>query len=120
MQYCYARTQSIFDKGDVDIQALRSNPVPIILEHPMERALGLQLLGLSQALDETVSDYRPNQLTSYLFTTARRFSEFYQQCPVLKADGELLRNSRLLLCDLTGRTLRLGLQLLGIQVVDKM
>ena len=120
MQYSYARTQSIFDKGDVNIQALRSNPVPIILEHPMERALGLQLLELSQALDETVSDYRPNQLTSYLFTTARRFSEFYQQCPVLKADGDSLRNSRLLLCDLTGRTLRLGMQLLGIQGVDKM
>ena len=120
MQYSYARTQSIFVKGDVDIDALRNEPVPIILDHPMERALGLQLLALSQALDETVSDYRPNQLTSYLFATARRFSEFYQQCPVLKADTDAQRKSRLLLCDLTGRTVRLGLQLLGIRVVDKM
>ena len=120
MQYSYARTQSIFVKGDVDIDALRSGSIPIILDHPMERALGLQLLALSQALDETIADYRPNQLTSYLFATARRFSEFYQQCPVLKADNDALRNSRLLLCDLTGRTVRLGLQLLGIRVVDKM
>jgi arginyl-tRNA synthetase len=120
MQYSYARTQSIFVKGNVDIEALRSASVPIVLDHPMERALGLQLLALSQALDETVADYRPNQLTSYLYATARRFSEFYQQCPVLKADSDALRNSRLLLCDLTGRTVRLGLELLGIQVVDKM
>jgi arginyl-tRNA synthetase len=120
MQYSYARTQSIFDKGDIEIDALRGEPVPIILDHPMERALGLQLLAFSQALDETVTDYRPNQLTSYLFETAKRFSEFYQQCPVLKAENDAQRNSRLLLCDLTGRTVRQGLELLGIRVVDKM
>jgi arginyl-tRNA synthetase len=120
MQYSYARTQSIFAKGSVDLAALRGATGRIVLEHPMERALGLQMLRLAEALADTVSDYRPNQLTAYLFELASRFSEFYHQCPVLGADSEALRASRLLLCDLTGRTIRLGLSLLGIQVVDKM
>jgi arginyl-tRNA synthetase len=120
MQYSYARTQSIFAKGSVDIAALRESDTPITLEHPMERALAVQLLALSQALDETVADYYPNQLTSYLFETAKRFSQFFQQCHVLRADDAALRDSRLVLCDLTGRTVQLGLNLLGIRVVDKM
>ena len=67
-----------------------------------------------------VADYRPNHLTSYLFELANRFSTFFEQCPVLKAETAELRDSRLLLCDLTARTLRLGLGLLGIPVVEKM
>jgi arginyl-tRNA synthetase len=59
-------------------------------------------------------------LTSYLFETAKRFSQFFQQCHVLRADDAALRDSRLVLCDLTGRTVQLGLNLLGIRVVDKM
>ena len=120
MQYCYARTQNIFARGEVDLEALRASPAKIGLAHPLERALGLELLGFAEALDETVADYRPNHLTGYLFELAKRFSEFYQQCPVLKAESRSLRDSRLLLCDLTGRTIRLGLDLLGIHVVDKM
>ncbi len=120
MQYSYARTQSIFARGDVDIAALRESDTPITLDHPMERALAVQLLALSHALDETVAEYYPNQLTSYLFETAKRFSQFFQQCHVLRADDAAQRDSRLLLCDLTGRTVQLGLNLLGIRVVDKM
>ena len=67
-----------------------------------------------------MADYRPSQLTSYLFDLAKGFSEFYHQCPVLTADNQTQRTSRLLLCDLTGRTIRQGLDLLGIHVVDKM
>ncbi len=120
MQYSYARTQSIFAKGDVSAADLQVAPGTISLEHPTERALGLELLRLEEALLETVADYRPNQLTAYLFELAKCFSDFYQQCPVLKAPTAALRHSRLLLCDLAGRTLRQGLQLLGIRVVDKM
>lgn len=120
MQYSYARTQSIFAKGDVAAAALQATPGAITLDHPAERALGRELLRFEEALAETLVDYRPNQLTSYLFTLAKGFSDFYQQCPVLKADSEALRRSRLLLCDLAGRTIRQGLDLLGIQVVDKM
>ena len=120
MQYAYARVRAIFAKGGVDIEKLRASETEIKLDTPAERALGLELLRFSEALDLTVGDYRPNQLTSYLFELANRYSTFYEQCPVLKAETDRLRDSRLLLCDLTARTIRKGLELLGIEVVDKM
>ena len=92
---------------------------PIVLDSPAERALGLELLRFSEALDLTVADYRPNQLTCYLFDLANRYSTFFEQCPVLGPTDEL-RQSRLLLCDLTARTIQKGLELLGINVVEKM
>ena len=67
-----------------------------------------------------MSDYRPNHLTDYLFDVADKFTTFYTQCPVLKADSPEVRDSRLLLCDLTARVLKTGLSLLGIDVVEKM
>ncbi|OHB84101.1 MAG: arginine--tRNA ligase [Planctomycetes bacterium RBG_16_64_12] len=120
MQYAYARVRSIFARGNVDVESLRASGTPILLDSPAERALGLELLRFGEALDLVVADYRPNQLTGYLFNLANRYSTFYEQCPVLKAETEAARNSRLLLCDLTARTLRQGLELLGIKVVDKM
>ena len=120
MQYAYARVSSIFAKGGVDVEALRASGSPILLDTPAERALGLELLRFAEALDLMVADYRPNQLTSYLFELSNRYSTFYEACPVLKADSAPLRASRLLLCDLTARTIRKGLELLGIKVVDRM
>jgi arginyl-tRNA synthetase len=145
MQYAYARVRSIFAKGNVDVEALRAAaekgtgpicrngpegalhkldptpfPPPILLDSPAERALGLELLHFSEALDLTLADYRPNQLTAYLFDLANRYSTFFEQCHVLRADSEELRQSRLLLCDLTARTIQKGLELLGIKVVEKM
>ncbi|MEX0978580.1 MAG: arginine--tRNA ligase, partial [Pirellulales bacterium] len=120
MQYAYARVLSIFAKGDVDVAALRSRGAAIELAHPAERALAIGLLQLAEALELAASEYRPNHLTAYLFEVANRYSTFFEQCPVLKAPSEASRASRLLLCDLTARTLRLGLGLLGIQVVEKM
>jgi len=120
MQYAYARVRSIFAKGNVDVEALRASGAPILLDTAAERALGLELLRFAEALDLVVADYRPNQLTGYLFELANRYSTFYEECPVLKAETKPLRNSRLLLCDLTARTIRKGLELLGIKVVDKM
>ncbi len=120
MQYAYARVRSIFRKGNVDVEALRTSGEPILLETPAERALGLKLLQLGEALDLAVLDYRPNQLTGYLFELADCYSTFYESCPVLKAETDPLRQSRLLLCDLTARTIRKGLELLGIEVVEKM
>jgi arginyl-tRNA synthetase len=120
MQYAYARVLSIFSKGGVDVAALRTSGARIELEHPVERALALSLLQFSEALQQAAAEYRPNHLTAYLFEMANRYSSFFEQCPVLKAPTDASRASRLLLCDLTARTLRLGLDLLGIQVVDKM
>ena len=82
--------------------------------------MALEILRLAEALDSVVSDYRPNHLTNYLFALAGRYSTFYEQCPVLKAETAELKRSRLAQCDLTARTLRQGLALLGIEVVDKM
>jgi arginyl-tRNA synthetase len=120
MQYSYARTQSIFSKGRIDLDSLRASSDPIALDHPMERALALALLRFGEALDEVLVDYRPNQLTTYLYELATQFSRFYQQCKVLEGESDAVRQSRLVLCDLTGRTLRTGLSLLGIGVVDRM
>jgi arginyl-tRNA synthetase len=120
MQYAYARVRSIFAKGGVDVAALRTSGAAILLDTPAERALGLELLRFAEALDLAVLDYRPNQLTAYLFDLANRYSTFFEQCPVLKAETPALRQSRLLLCDLTARTIEKGLELLGIRVVEKM
>jgi len=120
MQYAYARVRSIFRKLGVDIEALRAAGAPIVLPTPAERALGLELLRFGEAIDLALDDYRPNQLTNYLYELANRYSVFYEQCPVLKAENDVLRQSRLLLCDLTARTIRQGLELLGIEVVEKM
>jgi len=120
MQYAYARVRSIFAKGNVDVEALRGSGAPILLGTPAERALGLELLRFGEALDLVVEDYRPNQLTGYLFDLANCYSTFFEKCPVLRAETAELRQSRLVLCDLTARTIRQGLELLGIDVVDKM
>ncbi|PQO36902.1 arginine--tRNA ligase [Blastopirellula marina] len=121
MQYAYARVQNIFRKGEVDIEALRSSGATITVEHPAERQLAMAILRFSEALDDVLLDYRPNYLTNYLFDQlAKSYSSFYDQCEVLSAGTEEQKNSRLLLCDLTARVIQQGLDLLGIQTVDKM
>lgn len=120
MQYAYARIQNIFAKGGVDIAALRESGQEIRLTHPAERALVLEILRFPEAVELVLEDYRPHQLTAYLFELSNRFSTFYQECPVLQAPSPDVRAGRLLLCDVTGRVLRRGLQLLGIETVDRM
>jgi arginyl-tRNA synthetase len=120
MQYSYARVMSIFAKASVDQSAIRSPKSEILITTPQERALAVSLLQFSEALARVVSDYRPNHLTSYLFELASRYSDFFENCPVLRAETDDLRKSRLLLCDLTARTIERGLNLLGIQVVERM
>ncbi|EAQ82206.1 arginine--tRNA ligase [Blastopirellula marina] len=121
MQYAYARSQSIFRNGEIDIAALRSSGAKICITSPAERALATKVLRLPEALQEMVADYRPNQLTIYLFEElAKAYSTFFEQCPVLKAETAEQKQSRLLLCDLTARVIQQGLALLGISTVDKM
>ncbi len=120
MQYSYARVRSIFAKGAVDVAALRKQGGALKLEQPAERALALALLQLSEALERVAADYRPNHLTAYLFDLASKYSAFFENCPVLKAENEETRTSRLLLCDLTARTIAHGLRLLGIETVERM
>ncbi len=120
MQYAYARVRSIFAKGGVDPQSLRSSPPPLLLDTAAERALALELARFGEALDSMLVDFRPNQLTAYLFDLANCYSAFFESCPVLRAENDGVRRSRLLLCDLTARTLQKGLELLGINVLERM
>jgi arginyl-tRNA synthetase len=119
MQYAHARVRGIFIKGQSAI-ARPCRSEEIMLSQPAERALALAVLQFPEALESVVADYRPNQLTAYLYELANRFSAFYENCPVLKAETPELLQSRLTLCDLTAKVLRQGLSLLGIEVVERM
>jgi arginyl-tRNA synthetase len=119
LQYAYARIQSIFRKaGETsNIQHPTSN---IQLAAPPEFTLAKHLLNFGIVLEAAADEYRPNFICNYLFELAGHFTSFYENCPVLKADSAEIRASRLVLCDLTARVLKQGLELLGIEVVEQM
>ena len=120
LQYAYARIRSIFRKGEIAPESIRERCPPIALSNPAERALGVQILRLPETLELAASELKPNILTDYLFELANKFSTFFEDCPVLKAESPERRASRLALGDLTARTLKFGLDLLGIEVVERM
>ncbi|GAC1472657.1 MAG: arginine--tRNA ligase [Isosphaeraceae bacterium] len=120
LQYAYARIQNIFRKGNVLPREIREKRPTILLSHPAERALAVRLLRLPETLELAASELKPNILTDYLFELANMFNTFYDECPVLKAESPDRRDSRLALGDLTARTLKFGLTLLGIDVIDRM
>jgi arginyl-tRNA synthetase len=120
MQYAYARTRSVFRKAGIAAEAIREKRPAIALSHPAERGMGVRLLRLPEVLEFAAEENKPNVLTDYLFDLANAFSTFWEECPVLKAESAERRDSRLALCDLTARTLKFGLDLLGIDVVDRM
>ena len=120
IQYANARINGIFRKGEIDLAELRAKAKSIRLEHASERGLFLQVLSFGDALAVVQREMRPNMLTQFLFDTANRFSTFYNDCPVVKVEDDAVRTSRLLLCDLTARTLTQGLALLGIDAPKQM
>ncbi|MEC9094449.1 MAG: arginine--tRNA ligase [Planctomycetota bacterium] len=120
VQYSYARVQGIFRKGNHDPTSVDLEKTKIVLEHEAEKLLALKLLRFEEALQEVTQEYKPNLLTNYLFELSQQFAVFFEKCPVLKATTEELQQSRFLLCDLTARTIRQGLALLGIEVREKM
>jgi arginyl-tRNA synthetase len=120
MQYAYARNRSIFRKGNIDVDRLRAEPPLPILDSPFERTLAVQLLRLEEALLAAAAEFQPSAITTYLWELAKAYSGFFQNCPVLKAETPTLKDSRLLLCDLTARVVRLCLELLGIGAVERM
>ncbi|MGV9330201.1 arginine--tRNA ligase [Streptosporangium sandarakinum] len=118
LQYATARIRSIFRKGGVDPAEATG---PIVLGHPAERALALQLLGFAPAVLEMAEGSVPHKLAAYLFETASTLTTFYEHCPVLKEGVEpATRASRLALLALTLRVLVTGLDLLGIPVPERM
>jgi len=119
MQYAVARVEGIFARGGIDRGQVRRDARGVLLSDPRERALAVALVRLGEALEDVEADDRPNVLTAYLFDVAGRYSTFYDALSVLKAEGAE-RTARLALCDLTGRVLRHGLELLGIRVPERM
>jgi arginyl-tRNA synthetase len=120
MQYAYARNRSIFRKGEEDPSRFRTDPPPVTLEQPVERALAVQLVRFDETLAGAAAEYKPNLITAYLYDLAKSYSRFNQTCQVLKAETPALRQSRLLLCDLTARVIQEALQLLGIRTLERM
>ncbi|MEG4284985.1 arginine--tRNA ligase [Microcoleus sp. A006_D1] len=118
MLYAYARVQGIRRKGEIDFDNLDAG-AKVILQSDAELVLAKHLLQLNEVVNAVGADLLPNRICQYLFELGQKYNQFFEQCPVLKAE-EPLRTSRLILCDLTARTLKLGLDLLGIQVLERM
>jgi arginyl-tRNA synthetase len=118
MLYAYVRVQGISRKGGIDFEHLPAD-AKVHLQDETEFALAKHLLQLDEVLDEVAADLFPNRLCQYLFELSQKFNQFYDRCSVLQAE-EPQRTSRLILCDLTARTLKLGLSLLGIEVLERM
>jgi arginyl-tRNA synthetase len=114
LQYAHARIKSIFRRTE------GSDGGAVRIEHPAERALALQLLSFDEAVQQAADHLQPHRLATYLFELAQAFTDFYESCPVLRADTEEERASRLTLAGLTARTLATGLDLLGIHAPERM
>ena len=120
MLYAYARIQGISRKGGINFEQLGN--AKVVLEHETELTLAKHLLQLDEAIAAVEQDLLPNRLCEYLFQLSQKFNQFYDRdrgVPVLNAE-EPQRTSRLVLCDLTARTLKLGLSLLGISTLERM
>jgi arginyl-tRNA synthetase len=118
LQYAHARICSIFRKAGIDRAAVRM--LTPTLDHVAERALALRLLQFDTAVWDTLEKYSPHRLCTYLYELASEFSAFYEHCPVLRADSEAQKMSRLALCDFTARVMEQGLSLLGIESPEQM
>ena len=118
MQYAYTRIRSIFNKTDINSTALLA--APLTLEDDKERALAIKLLQFEEAVQTVGKEGTPHVLCAYLYELAGIFSSFYEHCPILNAEDESVKLSRLKLALLTEKTLKQGLELLGIKTVEKM
>lgn len=117
LMYAYARIRSIYRKGAAVASA---DATPVRLAHPAEAALGRRLLQFSETLEAVAQSLLPSLLCDYAYELAAAFMRFYESCPVLQAEDDATRASRLRLCDLTARTLRVTLGLLGVRAIEKM
>ena len=118
LQYAIARIRSIFRRAEQNADGAVAGEV--VVTEPAERELALALLSFEEAILSAAQHLQPHRLCTYLFGLASTFTSFYEHCPVLRAESEEQRASRLRLCDLTARTLELGLSLLGIESPQRM
>jgi arginyl-tRNA synthetase len=116
MLYAYARIKSILRKADADKSGIKGS---LNIAEPAERALLMKILQMPDVLRAVAAECYPNLLCNYLYELAGIFMRFYEQCPVLKAEDDI-RQSRLLLAELTSDTLKKGLDLLGLDTLEKM
>jgi len=118
MIYSYVRVRSIFRKGGITPEVAAGHA--IVVREEAERQLVLRLVHFPRVVEAVAESLEPHRLCTYLYELATHFHRFFEQCPVLKAEDEQTRGSRLALCALVARTLETGLGLLGIGVVEKM
>ncbi|MER1691738.1 arginine--tRNA ligase [Proteus mirabilis] len=117
MQYAYTRVASIFKRADIDESALTQ---PISLTQPHEKQLALRLVQFDETITQVAREGTPHVMCAYLYDLAQSFSGFYENCPILSAEDDNVRQSRLKLARLTAITLKQGLETLGIETVDRM
>lgn len=117
MQYAYTRVSSIFKRAGIDEQSLSGN---IVLTEDREKALAARLIQFEETITQVAREGTPHVMCTYLYDLAGLFSSFYEACPILTAESEEQRNSRLQLAALTARTLKTGLDTLGIETVERM
>jgi arginyl-tRNA synthetase len=118
MQYAYTRVLSVFRKAAIDERALAA--AAVVIAEDREAQLAARLLQFEETLSVVARDGTPHVMCSYLYDLAGLFSGFYEHCPILTAESEEVRNSRLKLAQLTAKTLKLGLDTLGIETVERM
>ncbi len=116
MQYAYTRIRSIFSRAGIDADSVVGD---IAINEEKERALAVKLLQFEEAVSTVAKDGTPHVLCQYIYELAGIFSSFYEACPILNAE-ENVKNSRLKLANLTAKTLKQGLDLLGIKTAEKM
>lgn len=115
LQNAYVRVRSIFRKLGAELGDLHE----VQLTEPAELALAKKLLQFGEIVPLVLHEFRPNLLANHLFETANAFHTFYEACPVLKSEG-VTQHSRLVLCEATARVLKQGLDLLGVDVPERM
>ena len=118
LQYAHARICSIFRKSSISRESTFNSEILVV--NDFEKSLSKSIIGFSESIDETINSYSPHRLAVYLHHLAQDFASFYENCPVLVSNDETQMNSRLALCNLTARTLKTGLGLLGIETPENM
>lgn len=118
MQYAYTRVLSVFRKAGIDENALTD--APVVIAEDREAQLAARLLQFEETLSVVAREGTPHVMCAYLYDLAGLFSGFYEHCPILSAESGATRNSRLKLALLTAKTLKLGLDTLGIETVERM
>ena len=125
LQYAYARISSIFRKWGGDRESLTTN-FESLMESELstlrgeEILLSRRLVEFPSILDDSVSTFSPHKLCKHLHSIASSFASFYENCAILKEDNEIISQRRLALCEATSRELKLGLEMMGINVPERM